>query len=126
MRSYKTVLVCGSRDYSDFDFILSKLKSLDRNEYCILAHGGASGADTLAGLANMHLTRPFELIIFPAAWKVYGNSAGPIRNQRMLEIAKPDLVLAFSSKAVLTTGTRDMVERASGAGVRIRTYLTEK
>lgn len=40
---------------------------------------------------------------------------GPLRNQRMLEEGKPDLVVAFPGGG----GTKDMVRRAAKAGVPI-------
>lgn len=42
-------------------------------------------------------------------------SAGPKRNQRMLDKGKPDLVLAFPGG----DGTADMVRKAKSAGVPI-------
>jgi hypothetical protein len=47
-------------------------------------------------------------------WKRYGNAAGPIRNQRMLEWG-PDLVVAFAGG----TGTAGMVALARAAGVPV-------
>jgi hypothetical protein len=33
--------------------------------------------------------------VYVAQWKKHGRAAGPIRNQRMLDKGKPDLVVAF-------------------------------
>ena len=41
--------------------------------------------------------------------------AGPLRNQRMLDEGKPDLVVAFPGGG----GTKDMVRRSVKAGVPI-------
>lgn len=120
------VLVCGGRDYDDrqreFE-VLSKLH-LERGITAII-HGDATGADTfaVAWIVNRHLEaadlrRPFrcEAIPFPADWKKHGKAAGPIRNQRMLDEGKPDLVLAFPGGK----GTADMVNRARKAGVPVQ------
>lgn len=52
---------------------------------------------------------------FPADWVTLGKAAGPIRNQQMLDEAKPDWVVAFPGG----NGTADMVRRARKAGVKI-------
>ena len=50
-----------------------------------------------------------------AEWHRLGRKAGPIRNQRMLDEGKPDLVVAFPGG----TGTAGMVALACKAGVRV-------
>jgi len=52
---------------------------------------------------------------FPADWEKDGLAAGPMRNQRMLDEGKPDLVIAFPGGR----GTADMVQRAKAAHVRV-------
>jgi hypothetical protein len=44
---------------------------------------------------------------YPADWGKYGNSAGPIRNQQMLEEERPDMVVAFPGN----NGTQDMIKK---------------
>ena len=56
-----------------------------------------------------------EEIVFPAEWDKYGVSAGPIRNQKMIDEGKPDLVFAFPGGR----GTTDMIRRAAVAGIRV-------
>jgi hypothetical protein len=50
-----------------------------------------------------------------ADWNTHGRAAGPIRNQRMLDEVKPELVVAFPGGR----GTADMVRRAREAGVNV-------
>ena len=45
-----------------------------------------------------------------------GRSAGPIRNQAMLDEGRPDLVVAFPGHH----GTADIVRRARAAGIKVR------
>lgn len=52
---------------------------------------------------------------YPAQWSLHGRSAGPRRNQRMLDEGRPDLVLAFPG----ARGTADLVRRAQAAGVLV-------
>lgn len=56
---------------------------------------------------------------FPADWKRYGKAAGPIRNQQMIDEGKPDLVLAFHENINESRGTKDMVARARGIGIKV-------
>jgi hypothetical protein len=49
--------------------------------------------------------------VYEADWISLGRKAGPIRNQRMLEEGKPDLVMAFPGGR----GTADMVRRGKEA-----------
>lgn len=58
-----------------------------------LAHGGAPGADFLAGCWAGGVGIPVQ--VFKAEWSAYGNQAGPLRNKRMLDEYKPEFVLAF-------------------------------
>lgn len=50
-----------------------------------------------------------------ADWDGLGRKAGPIRNQRMLDEGKPDLVVAFPGDK----GTADMVRRARTASLEV-------
>lgn len=105
------VLVCGGRGFSGSHVIFSeldKLKSVD-----LVIHGGASGADRIAG--KWAEARGIPCMCFPAPWRHYGNHAGPIRNGWMLDLGKPDLVMAFPGGR----GTADMVRRAEEHGVPV-------
>jgi hypothetical protein len=107
------ILICGSRDFNDF---LKLSNTLDEylNQNPIIISGGADGADALAvDYARMNYLRYLE---FPANWPVYKKSAGPIRNQQMLDEGKPHLVIAFPLDG--SVGTWDMVRRAEKAGIK--------
>jgi predicted Rossmann-fold nucleotide-binding protein len=109
------VLVCGGRDYSDESAVWGALDAL-RQRYGRLTviQGGATGADELARRWAV-IQASTHLINEPADWKKHGKAAGPIRNQRMLDEHRPDLVLAFPGGR----GTADMVRRAKSAGVNV-------
>lgn len=64
-------------------------------------------AQTLPGVKHL----PFE-----ADWHTHGRAAGPIRNRRMIEEGKPDLVVAFPGGR----GTANMVNQARAAGIEVR------
>lgn len=79
----------------------------------VIIHGDARGADTLADAwAQRHKV---AVVSFPANWEKDGRSAGNKRNQQMLDVGRPDLVVAFPGGA----GTADMVKRALAAGVEV-------
>jgi len=114
MTTPKTILVTGGRDFRDKGKLNAVLCGLDRHYgFTTLIHGGASGADTLAGMwaKEWGLT----VLVYLADWAKHGPKAGPIRNQDMLERGKPDLVIAFPGGR----GTADMVRRAKAAGVPV-------
>ncbi|MCL6592088.1 MAG: DUF2493 domain-containing protein [Firmicutes bacterium] len=109
------VLVCGSRDYTDYGKVYDCLKSIDVSQ--VLA-GGCRGADTLAVAAAKACGYPFRE--FPADWRKFGKAAGPIRNQQMLDEGKPDLVVAFHEDLENSKGTKDMIRRARSQGIPVR------
>lgn len=108
------VLVCGGRDYDNELAMDNALDALFLPRGSTIIHGGASGADTLAhswaGINGCLVE------IYWAQWNVHGKAAGPIRNQRMIDEGRPDLVVAFPGGR----GTTDMVRRARVAGIEVR------
>lgn len=108
------VLVCGGRKFNDALTLGSWLGGVHRQRGIdLLIHGGASGADFMAGKFAEWLHIPCKE--YPADWKKHGKAAGPIRNAHMLADSKPDLVVAFAGGA----GTADMVAKARAAGVEV-------
>lgn len=108
------ILVCGGRDYSDYNRVANALGSIHR-KYPIkrLIHGGCRGADSLAG--EWAKKNGVVEEVFLALWKRDGKAAGPIRNQRMLEKGAPDAAVAFKGGR----GTEDMVMRLKAAGIPV-------
>lgn len=108
------VLVCGGRDFGDYDLVESALDALSAEvEIAELMHGAATGADSLA--ARWAQSMEIEATPYPARWFKYGKEAGPRRNQEMIDDG-PDLVVAFPGGA----GTADLVRRAEKAGIEVR------
>lgn len=108
------VLVCGSRDFDDWELLNDALSIVHtRHGIAVIIHGGAPGADTMAG--SWATLNGLSTSVFPAKWAEDGKAAGPRRNQRMLEVGKPDMVVAFQGGR----GTADMVRRARAAGLRV-------
>ncbi|MDE4297069.1 DUF2493 domain-containing protein [Phaeobacter gallaeciensis] len=108
------VLVCGSREYKNsgkvfgvLDFIHST-KPITR-----VIHGAAMGADTFG--MDWAKSRGVVEQGYEPDWRRYGNHAGNVRNQQMLDSERIDLVVAFATGR----GTRDMVRRATDAKISV-------
>lgn len=120
------VLVCGGRDYADVPRIWRELDRLDAKHQVREVIDGASddvtgpyvGADYWAH--QWALARNKPICRMHADWKEHGRAAGPIRNKRMLDEGKPDLVVAFPGGR----GTANMIEQARKANVRILHFGT--
>ena len=112
----QTVLVCGGRDYEDIDRVYAVLDGIHaKAPIASIIHGGAKGADKLAGSWAFFRDLVPERI-YRANWADLGKAAGPLRNQQMLDKEAVDLVIAFPGGR----GTADMVRRARKAGVPVR------
>ena len=109
------VLVCGGRDFTDRDFVHNTLCALNakRGPIACVIHGAATGADHEGMIwAQMMGVKHAP---FAADWRTHGRAAGPLRNQRMLDEGRPNLVVAFPGGK----GTADMVRRARLAGLEV-------
>lgn len=110
------VLICGGRDYTDNNFVNFVLDCIHaKKSITMVIHGCANGADTFAQAWAEARVGHVTAFGVPADWKKHGTRAGPVRNRLMLELGKPDLVIAFEGGA----GTRDMTSAAVAAGVRV-------
>lgn len=117
MERAERVLVCGGRDFADSSQIWGELDTLlrrARHDCMVVIQGGARGADQIA--REWCASRFVKYENYPAKWGEHGKAAGPIRNQRMLDAGRPELVLAFNGGR----GTADMVRRAQAAGFPVR------
>jgi hypothetical protein len=106
------ILVCGGRDYNNKEHLYHVLDKANYDGDIEICHGGANGADNLA--EKWATDRQVNVTVFPANWAL-GRVAGPIRNQKMLETFKPDMVIAFPGGR----GTADMIRKARKAGVPV-------
>lgn len=117
----RTVLVTGSRDFSD---VMALDRALLRLPVLEIVHGDARGADTLARDWALH--NRIDEFPFQARWDLHGRRAGPIRNRRMLEWVQENgtntLVMAFKEgfdPKMRKGGTEHMVKIALMAGLEV-------
>lgn len=112
------VLVCGGRDYDDRDNVFYALDRLNaETPFRMIVEGAASGADTLA--YEWAMTRAIACLRVPADWTSKGRGAGAARNLKMLEMVKPDRIVAFPGG----TGTANMISQGRSFGVKITEIL---
>jgi len=113
------VLVCGGRGWGvgkpDEWLMMFRILSgrHERHYFTAIIEGGAPGADAGARIFGEQNGIPVQT--YAADWDSHGRAAGPIRNQRMIDDGKPDLVIAFPGGK----GTEDMVRRAEKAGIEV-------
>jgi hypothetical protein len=135
------ILITGSRKWNDIKTISDALKevaSTDRQaalrveeyvtngapistppdlSHITVVHGGADGADALAGELAKILGMNVE--VHPAQWDIYGRGAGPLRNQAMVDKGA-DICLGFVMPD--SRGTADCLKRAKKAGIPTQIY----
>jgi hypothetical protein len=112
------LLVCGSRLWANRQFLYKVLDALHEKEKIqILIEGESRGADAMA--RDWAVKNKVSLRKFPAKWDSYGNGAGPVRNQLMLDKGAPDRVLAFHNDIAGSRGTKDMVKKSLAAMVPV-------
>lgn len=114
-----TILICGSRDWTDYDLIFNELSNLvyDKNlSQCLLIEGGARGADALARKAARELG--IEVKTVYAKWS-RGKFAGFMRNKQMVDMG-PDIVLAFQKNK--SKGTQITIDLAAKKGIKTLIY----
>lgn len=106
------VLVTDSRNWKNrFSIIVEfglLMKRFDTDDITII-HGDCKGADRIADLVASRMwlkTKPYS-----AKWAKYGRSAGPKRNQQMVDENEIDYALVFHENLNESKGTRDMVKR---------------
>ena len=124
------VLVCGGRRWGwaryDASKTLQMLAAAQRRQtYAVLdsiheqgaidvvINGDAKGADRLS--SQWAGERDVEIVRFPADWGTHGRAAGPIRNEEMLRVGRPDIVVAFPGGH----GTANMIGQALDANVEV-------
>lgn len=113
--NYQTWLICGGRDFTNGAIFANAMGDLIclRGMPARIIEGGAKGADRMA--RKWAEQKAITVVTEEADWDQYGRSAGPIRNQVMLDKYKPDFVIAFPGGK----GTAGMIKKAREAGVDV-------
>ena len=118
------VLVCGGRDYDDRERLFRVLDEALQaatlsGKTFTLVHGGARGADALAGVwaTDRKITDEGGVVrVYDADWETHKRAAGPIRNIKMLTESKPHVIIGFKGGR----GTAHMIRIGKEAGVPVQ------
>lgn len=108
------ILVTGSRNFNDQAMMWEVLDTLDITH---VVEGGARGADRLAKAYAIEHEIPYSE--HPANWERHGRSAGPIRNQAMLD-RHPDIDVVVAFPRADSIGTWDMISKAVEHDIDVR------
>jgi hypothetical protein len=121
-----TVLVCGSRSWTDVETIDAWIWDAVETfpvSAVRLVHGDARGADRLAADIVRERYDTKTVSAYPVDHALDGPwpAAGPRRNARMLAAELPRIrrVLAFALPGRPNRGTADMIERCFRAGLAV-------
>lgn len=120
-------IIAGGRDFKDIELMSDRLNQYvyddyDEDEIEIVSGGQCSvdkdtgekyGADYLG--EQWAKSKGYGIKLFPADWKNYGKSAGPIRNKQMADYS--DALIAFWDGK--SKGTKNMIELAREDGMPI-------
>lgn len=101
------VLVCGSRSFRSRDLVHHVMSGLDLVKGSTIVHGGARGADELAG--EWAKTKGFTVEVHVPDWIRYGAKAGLRRNTEMLDSGVKKVVAFWDS---VSRGTFDTISKA--------------
>jgi hypothetical protein len=105
-----TILVTGSRDWWDTNFIwevLDRFAEKHGKHNLLIVQGMAKGADIAA--RNWAQAKKVDHACFYAHWDVHGKAAGPKRNAFQADKMCPDLCLAFHPSIANAKGTKSQV-----------------
>jgi hypothetical protein len=117
-RASLRILITGSRFWTDEDAIRQAITIAARgvsSHKITVVHGGARGADTIAG--RVAESFDIDVEVHQANWRRYGKSAGHRRNADMVNLGA-DICLAFPIGE--SRGTRGCMKLAEQAGIPVR------
>lgn len=115
------VLVTGSREHPEPQFVKSVLSSLKLcKDDTVVVGDNSSGPFSVDYVTNLYFTDlgiPVE--VHYANWSDYGRAAGPKRNQAMVD-SGADFVLAFPYGD--SRGTRNCINLARKADIKVYVF----
>ena len=119
------LIICGGRDFQDYDLLRSRLDRLTAYyENIRIVSGHARGVDTFA--EQYAAEKGIPISVFPAEWAKYGKAAGPIRNRAMLDFAKEETPVVAAFWDGKSRGTANMIKLANTAGAECHVFLYEQ
>lgn len=113
-------IVAGSRSITSLSIVSKAIGGFIRNmglDITQVVSGGARGVDQLA--EEWARRNDIPVAVFPASWKEYGKSAGPLRNIEMAEYADA-LIAIWDGRS---RGTANMIQVAELNGLRVFVHV---
>lgn len=108
-------IIAGSRRITDLAVVEAAVRA-SGFEPSVVISGCAPGVDRLG--ERWARERGIRVDPYPAAWKLHGKRAGPIRNEVMALAAGPGgALIAIPDEESI--GTLDMIARAKKHGLRV-------
>lgn len=115
------LIIAGSRYITDYKLLETTLQDIViKYNITEIVSGHASGVDSLGERYAREHNIPIKL--FPADWKTYGKSAGPIRNKQMALYADALVVIRYAD----SRGSANMLSLAKQHGLRYRDVVVDK
>lgn len=115
------ILVTGSRGWTDKAIIAQAIRDAwlfaGRPYGVTVVHGGARGADYIAGVYAKRMG--FAVEVHEAEWDMFGKSAGALRNHDMVD-SGADVCLAFIKNE--SKGATMCVSLAEKAGIPVHIW----
>lgn len=112
------VVVTGGRDFNNKNLIFQVLDNFhQQTPIRLLIHGNARGVDKLCGLWS--LNNEINTLIMPAKWSKYQYSAGPLRNEEMVNSPygiEPNVLISFPGGK----GTEHMTKYCTDKGIEVK------
>lgn len=114
---YFKVIVAGSREFKDYEFLKRKLDAKLRNRKNILiVSGTCRGADKLG--EKYAEERGYHVERFPADWDGLGKKAGSVRNEEMAQFSDACVIFRLN----FSPGSSDMKKRAKTHRLLLQVY----
>jgi hypothetical protein len=122
------LIVAGSRDFYDYEFLKRALDYLLQNipkDQIQIVSGKARGADALG--ERYAKERGYPIKDFPADWERWGRRAGPKRNEQMAQyVATDGYGGCVIFRVNMSSGSTSMEEFAKQYKVRVKVYDFKK
>lgn len=108
------VIIAGSRHFTDYNLVESKLLELGVHEQdCLVISGMAYGVDMMGFDFARKYNKP--IWVYHADWHIHGPAAGPIRNEQMAKVATHCIVI-WDGKS---KGSKNMIEQAKKYNLKL-------
>jgi hypothetical protein len=118
----KTIIITGTRE----DPFAEQLLNIDRRlallpEGSLIRVGDSSGIDAYVKKAIDETFTHLRYSEYKANWEKFGNKAGPIRNQEMVDCGA-DECWAYPNLNGISKGTWNCIHKAKAAGIPVTVY----